>query len=305
MLAAGGAFVVWGVLPAYWKALQHVPPLEILCHRIIWSLVFLTVLSVCQGTWTEIVAAVQAPRTLRLTVVSGGVIGLNWLLYIWAVNSGHVLGTSLGYYMTPLVNILLGAAFFAERMRRGQAVAVGLAAVGVVNLTFGYGRFPWFALALAVSFASYGAMRKAARGGSTTGLALETLLLAGPALGYLIWLDARGEGAFGRDGFATSALLVGAGLATSLPLVGFAYGVRRLQLMTIGLLQYLAPSIAFLLGVFAYREPFSGSHLITFGCVWVALTLYTVEGMARSRHRLGLARPQEIAGARVRPGAGR
>ncbi len=278
MAAAAGAFVMWGLLPLYWKALRSVPSFELLCHRIVWSVAFLAAVTAFQGRWAGLRRAAAEPRVLGLSLLSACLIGVNWFVYIWAVNSGHILETSLGYYVNPLVNVLLGAAFFSERLRRGQLAAVLAAAVGVGNLALGYGRFPWIALVLACSFAAYGALRKVARVESVPGLFLETCALAVPALAYLVWVASRGEGAFGAAGPRVTALLVGSGAATSLPLVAFAFGVRRLRLVTVGVLQYIAPSIAFLLGVFLYREPFTPSHLVTFGCVWLAIALYTAEG---------------------------
>jgi len=282
--------VAWGLLPVYWKALQGVPAFEVLCHRIVWSVVFLALVTAFQGRWEGVRRAAADPRVLGFSLLSGSLIGANWFVYIWAVNSGHVLETSLGYYVNPLVNVLLGAAFFSERLRRGQLAAVLVAAVGVANLALGYGRFPWIALVLACSFAAYGALRKVARVESVPGLFLETCALAVPALAYLAWLASRGEGAFAAVGPRVTALLVGSGAATSLPLVAFAFGVRRLRLVTVGVLQYIAPSIGFILGVFLYREPFTASHLLTFSCVWLAIALYTAEGFRALRRSRRAAR---------------
>ncbi len=277
--------MAWGLLPAYWKALGAVPPLEILCHRVVWSAGFLWLVTLILGGWGEVRRALASSRLRGALLLGSLLIGGNWFLYIWAVNAERVLETSLGYYMNPLVNVLLGRVFFGERLRRGQLAAVALAAAGVLNLTVGYGRFPWIAVVLAVSFAAYGAVRKAARVAAVPGLLLETTALVPPALGYLLWLGSAGLGAFGPAGAGVTALLVGAGLATSLPLLGFAHGVGRLRLTTVGVLQFIAPSIAFCLGVFAYGEPFTRAHLVTFACIWSGVAVFALEGVVVARRR--------------------
>lgn len=283
--------MAWGLLPVYWKALGTVPPMEILCHRVVWSAGFLWLVTLVLGGWTEVRRALASPRLRGALFLGSLLIGGNWFLYIWAVNAERVLETSLGYYMNPLVNVLLGRAFFGERLRRGQLLAVALAAAGVLNLTLGYGRFPWIAVVLAVSFAAYGAVRKAARVAAVSGLLLETTALLPPALGYLVWVGSTGAGAFGTAGFGVTALLVGAGLATSLPLLGFAHGVGRLRLTTVGVLQFIAPTIAFCLGVFRYGEPFTRAHLVTFACIWTGVAVFALEGVATARRRPLAATP--------------
>jgi chloramphenicol-sensitive protein RarD len=205
------------------------------------------------------------------------------LLYIWGVNSGRILETSLGYYMNPLINVVVGYTFFSERLRRFQKLAILLAVAGVLNLTFGYGRFPWMGLSLAASFALYGALRKTARVDALPGQWIETLVLCVPASFYLLRLHWGGSGSFNSAQPSVCLLLAASGVITSLPLVGFAYGVRRLSFATVGVLQYISPTIAFLLGVFLYREPFTRSHLVTFCCIWLGILAYTLEGVWATR----------------------
>lgn len=284
LLAALGAFGVWGLLPLYWKLLQQVPPVEILCHRIAWSAVFLLPLVLLGGRMAEVRAAVASRRSL-MTIAGGGLlIGGNWFLYIWAVNSGMVLETSLGYYMTPLVNALLGALVLGERPSRLQLAAVVVAAGGVLSMLVSHGTLPWVALVLAVSFSFYGLLRKLAQVESIPGLFLETMLLAPLAAGYLGWVGWQGGGALGRLGAVTDLLLLGAGIASATPLFCFAFAARRLRLTTLGILQYLAPSLAFALGAFVFREPVTSAHMLAFGCIWAALALYTAEGVRIARN---------------------
>jgi chloramphenicol-sensitive protein RarD len=285
-LAAFAAFLAWGLLPVYWKSLLGVPPLEILCHRILWSLVFIAAILTFKHRWAETFAPLRTPRNLLILSLSSLTIACNWLVYIWAVNNGNVLATSLGYYINPLVNVLFGFVFFRERLNPMQTAAIGLAALGVANSVLGYGEFPWISLTLAVTFACYGLLRKIAAVESLPGLFLETMVLAPAALVYVLYLQAVGTSGFLAGHARIDLLLVGAGAATALPLIGFAFGARRLRLTTIGLLQYIAPSIAFGLGVFAYHEPFGPSHLLTFACIWSGLALYTVDSVrAIRRHR--------------------
>ncbi|MFV0348961.1 MAG: EamA family transporter RarD [Halodesulfovibrio sp.] len=283
MAAACVAFVMWGLLPLYWRMLGGVPATEILCHRIMWSAVFVGGIVTFTGRWKELKEALHSRKTLLTMACSSVLIGINWWLYIWAVNSGHVLETSLGYYINPLVNIMLGFLLFRDRLRPVQLVAIALAAGGVVYQLVQFGRLPWVALSLAFSFSFYGLLRKIASVESIPGLMFETLVLTPLVTGYLLYLHMQGTGAFGTMGVTTDLLLAGAGVATSLPLVGFAYGARRIRLVTLGLLQYVAPSIAFLLGVYVFKEEFTVDHLITFGCIWSALVLYSGEGIIRNR----------------------
>lgn len=282
--AAICAFVFWGMAPVYWKQLNAVPAFEVLSHRIIWSLLFVGLLISFQKGWGAFKAIFSSKRSMLLLTCSGLIIGGNWGLYIWAVNSNMVLQTSLGYYITPLVSMLMGVLFFHDKIRPIQMCAVLLVVAGVGNQIFMLGELPWVSLVLALSFAMYGLLRKLANVESLAGLMFETILLAPFVLAYLVYLNSQGAGAFLSLGITTDLYLVGAGVITSLPLLWFAYAACRIRLTTLGLLQYIAPSLAFLQGVFLFNEPFSMGHLITFLLIWSALALYTGESwMQRSR----------------------
>jgi chloramphenicol-sensitive protein RarD len=288
--AALGAFLLWGLLPIYWKSVQSVNPMEILCHRIIWSLVFISIILTIKHRWTETFRSIGSLKSMITLLLSSLCIGGNWLLYIWAVNNNHVLETSLGYYINPLINIMLGFLFFRERPTRLQYIAIGLATLAVANSIISYGSIPWISLALGISFSIYGVMRKIAPVESLPGLFLETLVLSPFALTYIVYLQANGASGFLAGNVAIDLLLICAGVVTATPLIGFAYAARRLQLTTLGILQYLAPSIAFLLGVFLFKEPFSSGHLLTFGLIWAALALYTADSVRTIRAQRKAAR---------------
>lgn len=267
------AFTAWGLLPAYWKQLQAVNPFEILCHRIVWSSLFLVLTISLQRRWPEISAITRNATAMKRLVLSGILIGFNWFIYIWAVNSGRVVETSLGYYINPMINVLLGFLLLGERFVRLQWVAVCFALTGVVYSLVSYGHLPLFALGLAASFALYGFSRKKIDAAPIPMLLVETIVLFIPALGYLIWQLARNQTPFLHDPSLT-AWCIGAGVVTSIPLVWFAGAVKRLNLSTIGILQYIGPSIAFFLGVFVYKEPFTRHSLITFCFIWAGVVLY-------------------------------
>ena len=282
---AGSAFLIWGLSPIYWKALASVPAFEILMHRMIWSFFFLAPFVLVKDKRREFLQAVTTRSTLLILVFTTLIVGFNWFLFIWAINSGHILQTSLGYYINPLVNVLLGVIFLGERLRKLQLAAVGLAFIGVLYLTVTYGQFPWVSLALAFSFGFYGLIRKVAPVGPLVGLTVETALLTVPALAYLVYLDQLGVGAFLRTDAATSLLLMGAALVTGLPLLLFTNGTKRLHLTTIGFLQYIAPSGTFLLAIFVYHEPLRPAQLLTFILIWSALTLYSCDSVLHSRRK--------------------
>jgi chloramphenicol-sensitive protein RarD len=283
VLAALAAFVTWGLIPGYWKMLRAVPATEILAHRYVWTMMFLTGLLTWQRRWPEVRSIARARRALGFCLVSGCIISINWFLFIWAVNIGRIIETSLGYFMTPLVNVLFGALFLGERLTRVQITSVCLAAVGVLNLTFGYGHSPWVAMLLCVSFGIYGLLRKQSGTAAIPGLFFETVLLAPIAMTYLALLQTRGHLAFASDGWWVSTLLLTTGVVTAVPLVWFGHAARHLRLTTLGFLQYLSPTCSFLLGVFVYHEPFSHAHLITFSLIWAALIVFTVEAITRLR----------------------
>ena len=277
-LAAGiAAFAFWGVIPVYWKLLASVPAAEILAHRLVWTTSFLICLLAWQRRWPEVVGNVRSRRAISYCIGSGIAVSLNWLTFIWAVNIGRVLETSLGYFMTPLVNVLFGAVFLRERLTRWQFASVLLAAAAVLNRTFGYGRFPWIAIVLCVTWGVYGLLRKLSGTAAIPGLFLETIILTPVAIGYLLLVHSRGAGVAGLNDGTITLLLISTGIVTGLPLVSFGHAARHLRLTTIGFLQYLAPSGTFFLGVFLYREPFTTAHLITFGLIWLALAIFTWE----------------------------
>lgn len=276
------AFTAWGFLPIYWKQMQAVLPFEILCHRIVWSCLFLAVIISLQKRWKEVGSITKTPAKVKGLIMSGALIGFNWFVYIWAVNSGRVVETSLGYYINPMINVLIGYLLLGEKFSRMQCIAVLLALAGVVYSLLAYGALPMFALTLACSFAFYGYARKKIQVAPLPGLLIETCVLFIPALAYVILRLFSSDSYFMKDP-ALSLWMIGAGLVTSLPLLWFAAAARRLNLSTIGILQYLSPSIAFILGVFVYKEAFTRHSLITFGCIWVGVFLYAWESLIKNR----------------------
>lgn len=277
LIAGIAAFSFWGVIPIYWKFLTAFPSSEILAHRFVWTTLFLVVLLTWQGRWGEVRSALRSRRTLLFCFASSVAISGNWLMFIFAVNVGRVLETSLGYFITPLVNVLFGALFLGERLTRLQKISVGLASFGVLILTFGYGRFPWIAIGLCISWGIYGLLRKSSGTAAIPGLFFETTLLLPVAIVFLIFLEARGGAVFGPAHWEISLILISSGVVTGLPLVWFGHAARHLRLSTIGFLQYLAPSGTFMLGVFLYHEPFTRAHMVTFSLIWIALALFTYE----------------------------
>ena len=267
------AFATWGFLPAYWKQLQSVNAFEILCHRIVWSSIFLLGIIAWQRRWREALELIQNPKALKGLVISSLLVGANWFIYIWAVNSDRVVETSLGYYMNPMINVALGFLLLQERFSKIQWTAVFFALAGVIYALAAYGSVPVFALALAFSFAFYGFSRKKIDALPIPMLFIETLILFIPALAYIGFRVAMGTSPF-MEQATISLWCVGAGVVTSLPLLWFAAAVKRLNLSTIGILQYLAPSIAFVLGVFVYKEPFTRHNLVTFIFIWAGVVLY-------------------------------
>ncbi|WP_064745873.1 EamA family transporter RarD [Lysobacter antibioticus] len=278
------SFALWGVMPLYWHLLKSVPSLQIVAHRIVWS-TLLVAAWLCWKVGRHWLREVLAqPRKAAMLALSGVLIAFNWGLYIWAVNAGHVLEGSLGYFIGPLVSVMLGVLFLGERLRAVQWVAIALAFAGVLWLTLRYGQPPLIALGLAVSFAIYGLVRKLVAVEAVTGLGVENVYLFLPALGLMLWGESHGQGGFfGAWGLGTDLLLVIAGALTALPLIGFAYAVRRVSLTAIGLLQYLAPSLQFLIGVWLLREPFDETRAIGFAIIWLGLIVFVGEGMLRSR----------------------
>ena len=269
-----GAYLLWGFIALYFKAVASVGALEVMAHRIVWSAVLLVAWLALRGRLGELVRALRTPRVLRTLAVTAALIFFNWYVFIWAVANGHVLQCSLGYFINPLVNVLLGVSVLKERLRPRQTISVALALVGVVVLATGTGQVPGIALGLALSFGTYGLLRKTVAAAGDVGLAAETLLLLPAALGYMVYLQGRGGLVFG-DAAPLSWLLAAGGLITAVPLVWFANAVRRLRYATVGFLQYIAPSLQFTLAVAVFGETFSRVHALSFGLIWTALGLYS------------------------------
>lgn len=276
VLFALGCYLCWGLFPLYWKPLHFIAPLQILCHRIVWSAVFLLIILSIKKHWNWLEPFRKDPKKLAIFALSSSTLSMNWLLYIWAVNSGHIVESSLGYFINPLVNVLLGRLVLGERLGLLQKVAVVLAAIGVCWMTLQLGSLPWVALGLALSFGLYGLLRKQAPLPSLEGLALETFLLAPLALIALVVFEWRGTGSFGHVGLTANSMLIGAGIVTAVPLILFAHGTRRLKLATMGLIQYISPTLQLLLGVLLYHEAFDQSRVVGFTFIWAGLLIYTL-----------------------------
>lgn len=267
------AYGLWGVLPIYFKAIAAVAAVDIVAHRVLWSLPFLALLLFASRGWGEAVQAIRRRRTLVLLLCTAVLIAINWLLYVYAVTSGHILAGSLGYYLNPLVNVLLGRFILKERLSWLQWSAIAIAAAGILALVGGALDQLWISLTLAVTFATYGLLRKIALVDAVAGLAIETALLFPLAIGWLSWRLATGEPSFGSTGSETALLLL-AGVVSTTPLLLFTAAARRLPYSTLGMLQFLAPTLQFLLAVWLYGEPFGRAHAIAFGAIWTALALY-------------------------------
>jgi len=278
-----GAFVIWGLLPIYWKIADFADAIEVLAHRAIWSVVFCLALTAVRGRLGLLWQALTTRALLLPLLLTTVIITFNWGLYIWAVTAEHVLETSLGYFINPLVNVALGLIFLRERLTPWQWVAVGLATLGVINLTIATGVLPWISLCLAFSFGFYGLLRKVLTVGPLTGLTVEVILMMVPSLIYLAWLLQVGESIIPTASAAQIGILALAGPVTAVPLLLFTAAARRLPYATIGVLQYLAPTCQFLLAILAFGEPFTSAHLITFGCVWAGLVIYTTDLWRRAR----------------------
>ncbi len=285
-LAAG---LVWGLGPIYWKAIQTVPAVEIVAQRVVWSVLFLALLMALLRQLPALRQAVRVRRNIVALFATAVLISVNWSIYIWAVNAGFVLDVSFGYFISPLVGVLLGTTILRERLRRWQAVAVALAAIGVANQVVSLGTIPWIGLVLAFTFGFYGLIRKVVPAGPLVGLGIETTLILPFALGYIVWLSADGQAVSWSLDAGGMALVVGAGVVTALPLLWFAQAARRVRLSTIGLILYVAPSCQFGLAVFLYGEAFTVAHLVTFAFIWAGLLVYSVDSTRAHRrdHALG------------------
>ncbi|WP_409934567.1 EamA family transporter RarD [Mesorhizobium amorphae] len=282
-LLALGAYLLWGLLPFYMKAVAHLPLAEVIAHRIIWSVPIAAAVLIWLGRTADFKVALRSPRMLAMAALTATLITVNWSIYVWAIAVDRTVETALGYYINPLVNVLVGALLLGERLNRLQIVAVALAAVAVVVLTVESGTLPWVSLALAFSFAAYGFFRKTLPIGPSQGFLLEVLLLSIPSLAYVVWLALKGEGHFATGNTTDTLLFMGSGIVTAVPLLLFAFGAKLLRLSTIGIMQYIAPTIVFLIAVFVFGEPFDTTKAIAFGLIWAALAIYTWSMLAASR----------------------
>jgi len=277
-----GAYALWGFFPIYWKLLHHISAIQLIGHRIIWSCLLLLVVIVITKQWADFRRTVTL-KVIGVYAVAAILIGLNWYIYVWAVIAGRVVETSLGYFINPLISVMLGVIFFRERLRVAQWAPVVIAAIGVSYLAYIYGRPPYVALALALTFGLYGLAKKLSPLGSLYGLTVETGILLVPALIYLTFAEFNGTGAFLHTGASSDLLMIGAGVVTTVPLLMFASAARSIPLWVVGLLQYIAPTIQFMLGVFVYKEEFSRNQLIGFSIVWFALAIFLVENYLAHR----------------------
>lgn len=305
LLYGFGAYGMWGLVPLFWPLLKPSGAIEILAHRMVWSLAVVGVALLALRRWKWLGELLRQPRKLALTAIAATVISVNWGLYIWAVNNGHVVEASLGYFINPLVTIALGVLVLGERLRRAQWAAVGISFAAVLVLAVGYGRPPWISLALAFSFAAYGLIKKKLGMGGLESLTAETAILFLPALGYLLWLGAEGQSTFTSQGLGHSVLLASTGLVTAIPLVCFGAAAIRVPLSTLGLLQYMAPVFQFGLGVLYFHEAMPPERWAGFALVWLALVLLTwdaLRGARRSRERLAAA-AAAVAAAPAEPPA--
>ena len=287
LLAAVGGYLIWGLFPLYWPLLEPAAPVEILAHRIVWSLAFLLgLLALTSGfRWLRTLSR----RSAALLALAAALVTVNWGVYIYGVNSEHVVETSLGYFINPLVTVVLAMVFLHERLRRRQRIALAVAAAGVLALTVDYGHVPWIALTLALSFGLYGFVKNRAGVDGMQSLAVETAVLVLPAVAYLAWLGGTGRSTFASEGAGHTALLLGAGVVTAVPLMLFGAAAVRIRLSTLGLLQYLTPTIQFLIGVLFYGEPMPLSRLAGFVLVWIALLIFMLEALGTSRARVRAA----------------
>ena len=282
ILYTAAAYLLWGMFPLYFKAIENVPAIQIVSHRIVWSLLFLVLVILALKQFGKFRAQLS-PRIAGVYLIAGVLLSINWLTYVWSVNAGFVVEASLGYFINPLVSVLLGVIFLKEKMRPWQWVPFGIAAAGVIYLTLSRSSSLWVPLTLAFSFGLYGLMKKLTPLGSLYGLTVETAMVSLPALGFLVFMQVQGSGAFWHAGVKTTLLLAFTGVVTAVPLLLFSAGTRSIPLTMVGLLQYITPTMQFLLGVFVYGEPFTFERLIGFCIIWIALMIFTLEGFLARR----------------------
>jgi chloramphenicol-sensitive protein RarD len=279
--AAMTAFLIWGLFPLFWSLLGDVPAFQLLAHRATWCAVAVWLLLLARGDLAWVLSL--SLRQFAWLALGGFLISINWGVYVWAVVSGHVIDTSLGYFITPLVSVVVAVGILGERLNRSQKVAVALAAAGVLFMAWQLRHPPWVALTLALSFGFYGLIRKLAPFDSIRGLAVESGVMFFPAAGYLVWCELAGQGAFGHGNWRDDALLVTGGPITAVPLALFAFGAQRVSMLTLGLAQYIAPTVALLLGIWVFHEPFGSARQVAFGCIWAALAIFSVDALRRYR----------------------
>ena len=274
-----GAYIFWGLHPIYWKLLKHVPSIEIVSHRVLWSFVFFAVIISYRNNWKTLFVKIKESNVKWILFIPALLIGSNWAMYIWAVNAEYIIETSLGYFISPLISVFLGVIFLKESLRKVQWLAVSIAGGGVIVMTLIYGVFPWISLYLAGTWGTYGLLRKKSPLNSVEGLTLETACLSIPVLVYLSYLTMQGDSSFLSD-VPTTSLLIGAGITSGLPLLTFIVGARLIDLSLVGILQYIYPTMIFLIGAFVYGEQLNEAKIIGFILIWIALILYSVEGIA-------------------------
>jgi chloramphenicol-sensitive protein RarD len=288
------AYVAWGILPLYWHCIEQISPLQILSHRIFWSFLFVTLLITFTKQWPQVKIVFRSWKTILLILGCSVFISANWFIYIWAVNNGHVIETSLGYYINPFISIAFGMIVFRERLDKWEWIALSCAIIGVVVQTVEFGQIPWIALALALTFAVYGLSKKLIKVNSMISLTLETMMITPFAVGYLLFVEGNGQGAIEHAPIFVIFLLICSGVITALPLLWFANGAKRVSLTTMGFIQYLAPTISLILGIFFFHEQFTKVDLISFGFIWLALVIYTlsrinfIHFLGRDKHQLKL-----------------
>jgi chloramphenicol-sensitive protein RarD len=280
------AYLLWGLLPIYMKALAHISPAEVIAHRVLWSVPIAGLVLLVLGRTQEIRDALRSPRLIAMATLTAALITVNWGTYVWAIGAGHSLDAAMGYFINPLISIFMGSVLLKEKLRPLQIAAIGLAAVAVVVLAFDGGGLPWIALTLAFSWAFYAFFRKTLPLGPNQGFLLEVLILSVPAILYILYLElVTGEGHFIETGWSDTALLLGCGLITAAPLMIYANGAKLLKLSTIGIMQYIAPTMIFLIAIFAFHEPLGTARMIAFPLIWAGLVLYTVSMLNATRGR--------------------
>lgn len=287
--AAGAGYLLWGLSVIYYRQLAHVVPMEILAHRPLWSLLLVAVCVLIFGRRAQLMAVLRNRRAMAILALTAAIIGSNWLVFIWAVNSDRILETSLGYFINPLMSVLAGVLLLGERLSRAQKLAIALAAAAVLYFTLALGFVPWVSLFLAVSFAAYGYLKKIVRAEALEGLFVEVVILAPFGIAWLFWMSAQGGAVFGNVDPYTDMLLILTGPMTAVPLLLFTYGAQRIRLTTLGLMQYLVPTTSFLIAVFLYGEPFGIGQMVTFGLIWAALALFSADTWVRERELRRLA----------------